>query len=157
MQRDLLAILKNILRLFEKQYMYACTTSDVTITTQDPTSLTLENFKSAGDLFTMESGGIRVNRDCVAMITWQAYFTTGYAKNHILHSILAGGSEGNVIKSSVIQRCPDVTVPYIKIGGSLIAPLQKGELLSLRVRNQTAAQGTIGSGSNNTYLSVAEL
>lgn len=157
MQRDLLAILKNILRLLKKQYMYAWTTSSFTLTSTSNTSLTLEEYKSEGDLFTIESGGIRVNRDCVAVVTWLAFFTTNYTKNDILHSMLAGGSTGTNVKASVLQRCPDTTNPYIKVGGSLVAPLQEGELLNILVKNQTDSTGVIGPGAQNTYLSVAEL
>lgn len=107
-----------------------------------------------GNSFSWNSDGtVTVLRDCVVLVVGQAYFATGYSNNDWIcaavycnNSFLSRGG-ATVHHSS----------PYISLGSTYVGWRVAGDIIDLRVLNETGARGYIGSAWTSTYLRVVAL
>lgn len=138
---------------FSKSYAKAYLESNFTFEGETH-KLELTQANCVGDAFEVKNGCIRALRDCVVMASCQGNFTTGYAQYDLL-AVYIYLNDDYICGAS--DRVVSSAAPYTRMCSTIVQPMSAGDTLSLRVSKTNGASGVIGSGENNTFLSVAAL
>lgn len=108
----------------------------------------------AGDTFQYNSdGSITILRDCVVLITGQAYFAIGFTDNDWLCACVCINGSYATRGGATIHD----TSPYMSLGSTYIGFRNAGDIVDLRVLNETGARGIIGNANTSTFLRLVAL
>lgn len=140
---------------YGNDFIKAVISSNYTIDTKNVyLTLPLVSGGIQGSTFECNSDGtITVTRNCTIVIVAQAYYASGFSVGDwVCTSITIDGS--HVSRGGAVIN---LTSPYQTVGSNYIGYVTAGTIISMRVLNENAARGIIGSTSDATFMRLGVL
>lgn len=116
--------------------------SSITLGTSDK-KIPLSTFM--GNNCELSANGIKVKNSGIYKIEGEAYFSTGYTVNDIVHLTIYTNATAGL---DFVKRAYSANPYEVICTGAFIKSLQAGDIVYLYARNQNDARGAIGTGGN---------